>query len=502
MQRYLLRHAMRKLGLALGLIALAFCLGCGSGNSGSGGFTPMGNFSNTSLSGQYTYQLVGLDTIAAFREAGSFTADGNGNITVGEDDFAQGSNLFFDTSSGTYSVSNDGTGSATLNFSGGGFIQFALTLVSSSKVYMIVTAATNVQVSTLATGAGIAEKQNSGAFSSAPSGTFAFRNHTMSTSQGSTGYVGAFTVTSGAISGNEDLNRGGVQSSSPVGGLFNTPDTQGRGTGTMTDNNGTSTFAYYVVDANNVRLFSTDALLSDTIGLGRAEKQTHSSFSLASLSGNYAFGSQGDTLTNTGGVRTVGRFTSDGNGNISAGADDSVQDGIVSSAPVTFTGTYTLAASGKATVTLSPSSGGMVHEVFWMVSPSRAFFLVNDANKIEDGTVDMQQSTAFSNATMTGQFGFLMDGYVFNVNTFDRVATLQWNGSGGLTLNEAVNVGGTLNVPGPLTGTYSVSSDGRTTSTINSLSNNLVFYLVSGNDAYILQADTGAEIDGVVSKQQ
>ena len=36
---------------------------------------------------------------------------------------------------------------------------------------------------------------------------------------------------------------------------------------------------------------------------------------------------------------------------------------------------------------------------------------------------------------------------------------------------------------------------------ISGLSNNLVFYLISGSDAYILQNDTGTEIDGVMSKQ-
>jgi hypothetical protein len=53
-----------------------------------------------------------------------------------------------------------------------------------------------------------------------------------------------------------------------------------------------------------------------------------------------------------------------------------------------------------------------------------------------------------------------------------------------------------------LSGRYSVSSNGRTTGSINTLSNNLVFYLVSGSDAYVVQNDSGVQIDGTVSKQQ
>jgi hypothetical protein len=101
---------------------------------------------------------------------------------------------------------------------------------------------------------------------------------------------------------------------------------------------------------------------------------------------------------------------------------------------------------------------------------------------------------------MKGQFAFLMDG--FNSSFFiDRVATLNWDGNGNLSLNELVNASGVINVPGILSGTYSVGGNGRTTGTINTISNNMVFYLVSGNDAYILQNDGSTEIDGITTKQ-
>ena len=479
-----------KLSLLAALICLMFCLACGSGSNAfkqGGG----GNFSNASLKGQYAYQLTGVDTTASFREAGVFTADGSGNITGGTDDFAEGTTIASGSSSGSYTVNNDGTGVVSISISDGRVLQLALTLVSSSKVYLMVT-----QTFDFANGAGIAELQNPAAFAATPNGTFTFRMHNVSTAQGSSATVGAFTVSSGTASGSEDVNRAGVLSSPTFTGFFNFPDTSGRGTGTFTDNaNVTSSFIYYVVDANNVRFFSTSNGLP---GLGRAETQTAAPFANTSLAGGYAFGSSGDDNFSVAGTKRVGRFTAGGDGTVSAGTYDSVEDGTAFT-NISFTGTYSMASNGRATVTLNPSTG-TIQQIFWMVSPSRAFSLTSDPNKVEDGTLDLQQAITFSNSTMNGQFAVLMDGFD-PLNFVDRVGTLQWDGAGNLTLNEFINRSGTTQASGSITGTYSVASNGRASGAISGLSNNLVFYLISGSDAYMLQNDTGTEIDGVMSKQ-
>jgi hypothetical protein len=53
-----------------------------------------------------------------------------------------------------------------------------------------------------------------------------------------------------------------------------------------------------------------------------------------------------------------------------------------------------------------------------------------------------------------------------------------------------------------LSGSYSVSGNGRATGSISTLSNNLIFYLISGTDAYVVQNDAGVQISGTISKQQ
>jgi hypothetical protein len=367
-----------------------------------------------------------------------------------------------------------------------------VTLVSSSNVYLIEgDAAMNAS--------GLAEKQDPSAIGSIPNGAFAFRIHSLNSVQLPSGNVGQMTITSGAITGNEDVNQNGtVRSLTLSGGSFTNPDTTGRGQVSISDSSPNTTgFIYYIVDANNIRFLSSD---TGIVGLGRAEKQT----TPLALSGSYAFGSRGDT-NNLGpnGVQSVGRFTADGNGNITAGALDSVEDGN-SAANASFTGTYTaIAANGRTSVSLD---NGAIQEVFWMVSPSRGFLLINAANKVEDGTFDLQQTASFSNSSMNGQFAFAMDGFDLNTRAFlNRVGTLQWDGKSNLILNEAANSGSGAQTGIVLSGTYSVSGNGRTTGTINNLSltnNDLIFYLISGNDAYVLENDPGTEISGTVSKQQ
>jgi hypothetical protein len=492
---------MKKLFLPLGLFSLMFCGGCGS--SGPGPFIPKGNFSNASLKGQYVYQLSGTDItngVNAFPyyEAGVFVADGNGNLTNVSDDFSEGATPTLTTGAGTYSIKNDGTGSLTLN-NALGTVTLAVTIVSSSKAYLI-------EADAGLNSSGMAELQDSTATSSAPGGTFAFRLHTANTSQMfslSAASVGVFTASGGTVStGTMDVDRGGTLNNgtaSPLTftGSFNAPPNLGRGTGTFTDSSNTTlSFIYYVVDANNVRFLSSS---SGLLGIGRAEKQ-----SSPALSGSYAFGGRGDTVNNgINAVDTVGAFSASG-GSITTGAIDAVEDGSNLSTTISG-GSYTTTANGRATVTLNASSG-TVQATFWMVSPSRGFFLItNDSNAVEDGTLDLQSGT-FTNATMNGQFAFMMDGFD-TTQLLDRLGTLTWDGTSKLTLNEVAN--STLNSagavsPGVLTGNYSVSSNGRAVGTINNLSltnNDLVFYLISGSDAYLLQNDSGVQINGMISLQ-
>jgi hypothetical protein len=496
---------MKRLFLPLGLFSLLFCAACGT--SGVTGFIPHGPFSNASLKGNYVYQLSGTDsgTGLPYYESGVFTADGNGNLTNVTDDFEEGGGPLTSTSTGTYKISSDGTGSLTFSNSFLTTVNLIVTMVTPagtpstpSKVYLI-------EADPLLNSSGIAEQQNSTAL---PVGTFVFRKHNVDPSasqlfSGSSATVGVIKVAGdGSVTGNEDVDRGGVVSSPTItSGLLTSLDPiTGRGTGNFVDSALTSTFVFYVVDANNIRFLFFDPAPVPSIGIGRAEMQ-----SAPALSGSYAFGGRGDTLANgINGVNTVGAFTTSG-ATISGGTIDSVEDLASFSNQAITTGNYSQAASGRAVVPLNTAgSFGNRQLVVWMVNPARGFFLVtNDTTAVEDGTLDLQSGT-FSNATMNGQFAFMMDGFDTTPQLLDRLGTLQWDGKSKLILNEVANStlnGGGAASPGVLSGSYSVTSNGRTVGNISALSSNLVFYLISGNDAYVLQNDTGVEINGMISLQ-
>ena len=477
--------AMSKFWLAPAILSLATAVGCGNGGS-LNLLHQMGNYSNASLKGQYVYQVHGQDfTLGIYREVGLFTADGAGNITGGRDDFAVGG-LVSNSITGTYTIASDGTGFIQIGPTALGTITFAVTLASSSKAYLM-----ESDVNT--DGAGTAELQDTTATGAIPSGTFVYRLHEVS-NQSPVSEVGAITISGGAVSGSFDQNNAGSSSQLTLTGSLNAPASLGRGTGSFTDStNFTTNLVYYIVNSGKVAFLSSN---TNVIESGSAEAQTGAVGN--GIAGSYVFGSRGDLPGITfDGVATVGQFAASG-GSISSYMDDSMQLGVYSNS--SLTGTYTATSNGRVAVSLN---SGAVQQVFWMVSPSRAFFLTNDPNKVEDGTADAQVAPATSPASMQGQFAMVMDGIDLTPEILARNGTLQFDGAGKLDLVELVNAsasGTGAQSPGTLTGTYQVSG-GRVVGSLNGSSLNLVLYTISGSDAYALQVDGGTNTSGVFELQ-
>src|SRR5271168_1230488 len=201
MQRLCCQTVMKKLSLAIALVFLVFCVACGSSPTLGIG---TGHYSNASLMGSYVYQISGVDpsTGNLYSEAGIFAANGKGVISSGEDDAAEFSQTAFGNSTtGSYSIASDGTGTITLNNTGFGTINWSVTLVSTSKVYLIEADALN--------STGMAEAQNAQALPAVTS-TFVFKQHGVSATQDFS-TVGQFSLaTNGSLTGNDDVNRGGT----------------------------------------------------------------------------------------------------------------------------------------------------------------------------------------------------------------------------------------------------------------------------------------------------
>jgi hypothetical protein len=479
--------------LALVVIAsVVLIVSCGSSgiiHSLGGGFT------KSSLKGQYVISQTGIGVnqagtgVNSFSETIVFTADGSGNVTVTVDDFDQVGGPFNLTSSetGTYSVASDGTGS--LSFGGS---NYAITMIDDSHFYII-------EQDVFATASGFGEKQDTTAFTAAPSGSFVFKAHEVDTSS----RVGGITITAGAIAGTEDFLSLGLLSMGQAIATsvsMTAPDaTNGRGTFTLTDG---SSFNYYVVNSGKFYIMSNSS--SGSLEIGQAEMQTGGPFSAATLAagGSYVFGSSGDTnVSGAAGIHSAGVFTTDGNGNITAGTVDYVQDTTVNSNLTVSGGTCTLASNGRGTINLTLAGGAISPQIFWMVNGSRAYFLVNSTAAVEDGTFSQQQGAPFS--TLSSQSAFVMDG--FDVAFKDRVGLFK-PASSGFNWNQAANSFDTSIFPPvatltslPTNGTYQVSANGRVTVTVNNVTPSLVFYLSSANTGFMVEED--AEIGGAFSQQ-
>lgn len=487
-----------------GLGSLVAAVGCGGGG---GPVIPhtTGNFTNASFKGSYVFQIRGVisSTFNPYRQVGVITADGNGNITGGVEDvntIGTAGAIESTSVTGSYTIANDGTGQLVLNstalgslFSGAP-ITFAVTLASASKVQLL-------EADVFADGSGSAELQDANATGATPAGPFVFGIHEdLNTNSASESQVGMFTISSGNLSGSMDQNTIAGASSTTLTGNIDAPTILGSGTGTITDSSNNSTpFLYFIVNSGKFLLLPTNA----AIGSGSAEAQ--SGGVSAGLSGNYVFGSRGDDLNAVGASATVGQFTANGN-SITAGALDAIQDGNYSNL-LQFTGSVagSVSAQGREEVTLSLGPTF----VFWLVSPSRAFFLDENSGAIEDGTADLQTGSGFSASAIKGQYALIMDGTDFiNGQEVARIGTLQFDGSSGITLVELVNdslSGGGAQSPGALSGHYQVGGSGRITTQIsgnNGGGPDLVMYAISSSQAYAMQIDAGENTSGVIQLQQ
>jgi hypothetical protein len=486
-----------------------FALGCGSNGS-----SVKGPYSNASLKGSYVVRLSGNDSFIdnnnnlqteSYTETLVMTADGAGNLT-GVEDFNSSlpaSGFTPETAfTGIYQVARDGNGSMQINFSApaSGQINLSFTLASTTKFY-IAEADAFANFSANASGVGI--KQDTTAFAAIPNGTFVLRVHQTPQNTVSSATVGAITfISASSATAILDVLRNDqflpqLTLNSISTGL---PDGNGRGTLVYTDSTAVQTsYQYYMVDGNTFWLMGSDPT---KLSIGSAERMASGS---VAMNGNFAFGSSGDTDTTLGAARSVGVFTASA-GAISGGALDSVQDG-ASVLDEPFTGTFTQNGA-RVDATITPTGGSPIQEIIWMVSPSRAFFFFAANNKVEDGTIDMQQQNTFATGDLNSQFGYalIMDGFNTS-NLLTRVGTLQADGNGNLALNEEANsfvpgsLPGLINDPGTLPGTYQVRSDGRVSAAISTVSSNLILYMVSPGEAYILQNDPNVELSGQISLQ-
>jgi Big-like domain-containing protein len=365
-------------------------------------------FSKSSLNGAYVLTLLtGMGAPSIQLEAGSISADGNGNVK-GEEDINGPSGVVTSVSlSGTYTITADGRGTLSLTTTGQAARTFRFVLYSNPS------GANNgvlIEFDGVHNAMGKLEKQDQTAFTNTAlaNATYVFREGGLDSSQHNLSVVGEFaTDSTGSVvsSGEEDVNdngtiNNGAGSSTPLplsGGTIGAIDgTSGRATMSLTGNvTGKSDFALYIVSDNRIEMLGLDA---DPVQ-ATAEKQSSPAPSSVGA-GGYVF------LTDMGGV--TGQFWMEGQ----MGFDNTshftegvaFQDGGINFAFVTPAASFTI-TNGRGTFQQTTNHGTLAC-VAYLVSASEMYLLQTNDVHAASGIAQLQSPgpDGFNAASLNNTF--------------------------------------------------------------------------------------------------
>jgi hypothetical protein len=246
---------------------------------------------NSSMMGSYAFLLHGFDADGAVSIAGSFTADGAGNVQSGAEDIMRSTTAGSETNvavSGSYSVFQQQSDSITFREVGCVTLTDATTGTSNTFAFTLGGCPTSVNLTVgecetssgtpaaFTTGrmiefdnsgtraSGILRLQDSSAFSSGLSGPYSFGLSGWDSVGARYAAAGSFNAGSGTLtSAAADINDAGTLQSALTGGSGSyavnetTGSQNGRGSATLTIGSASYNLALYMVSANEVMLTAT-----------------------------------------------------------------------------------------------------------------------------------------------------------------------------------------------------------------------------------------------------
>ena len=517
------------------LSSLAVLAGCGGSGNPIVTPPPSGSFSNSNLSGNYVFSVTGTgnDSFNDFVTImGSFTADGNGNITGGvlDQNSTANNGLILDTiTSGTYNVGADGrptgnpnvpTGLITLQTQNSGTFQFDYVLTSTTHGLVTQFESFGSASGSLDLQANVTQADMSGrsyAFNLTGASGFGSNVCGFSAPNGAPtpfATVGAFTLDANGIvvSGVEDFNSNCFSSGSTnlaiTGGDIDL--TTFPGTATLTTGTGASaityTFDVYPIDVTHLKFIEIDTA---PMLVGDAFTQTSSI-----PAGNNVFTIAGfDIAANVGGPFTAaGIFHFDSNGNI---LSDSVEDINDAGLP----GQFGSVAGGPAiTAISSPFTGGRAEITFvtgfvngndGIACSSNCIFaaypssggvqmLEIDDGGMTNGIVYPQSATTLASGE---GYGMNLSGVTMN-SAEDDIAEFT-NNNGNFNGIIDFNDQGVTSFKNPFSATYAADGTVSGRGTVNPTRNGffLTTYVVDSSTAVAVSSDTTFVGLGALVKQ-
>jgi hypothetical protein len=471
-------------------------------------------FSNSVLNGAYVFQVAGRDTFAkvppgAYGVVGVLDADGNGNVTGGEQVYVDQPRSALDTFTGTYTIGADGRGTITLNTGDpkigvNGVETFSVALTSGAHGLI-------AQFDTSATSSGTLDLQNSQASHTPLAQGYAFVNSGVDVNdpRGALGFGGVFNVDgTGTISGNgsvADVNDNGfVTHAATISGTVANPDQFGKVVVNLTLNSSNFiTLVGFILDPTHVKLIENDTTFGTTVGTAYAQGTATGSFtSNSAFQGTFVYGTEGyGTQNGNTLLPTVygGLFTADGAGDITNGYTDENEFGTV--IDDTLSGNYAVDSSGTGRTVTSDmfygSSGPGPSFIFYLTGAADVPALaleVNSAPFIETaGDVYTQASGPFGASSLSGP-------YATGFTAFPGAGG-EDDGSGEIVSDGVSNISGTVDVnydfaplaDQSLTGNYTANSNGRFTGTLTAGSifnvDAVAFYIINSTLGLFVETD-------------
>ncbi len=413
---------------------------------------------NGSLNGLYAFSFNGYYNHGSpIFMAGSFLADGNGNITRGVLDFntGAGSQAVGYPFTGTYNVTADGLGTMSLNVTTLGMMNFHVAVSNGGNGAII-----QDNTDPNARGSGSFYVQTPLDFVVPAAGAYTIGTFGADLDFNRYAKAGTFQVAAlGQVTGGtEDLNDNGNLANRSFTGQFQPPSPQsGRGQALLSFPSGiTNTYAYYVVSKGQIILLGTDPLSAqDPLTLGTILLQVPGGFDNSSLQGVSVI--EASALVPNGGSpqadAVLGSFTADGHGNATTSLDEN-RGGTLTQQQVSQ-GTYSVASNGKVTLT----GFGGTPPILYLANSNQAFVVGQDTS-VASGNVEPQTTPPpFTNLSILGTY---LGGTITPVESpiVDAVSFLFADGNG--------NFNGIQNFSGPtgtgtqnLLATYQVDSTGR-----------------------------------------
>jgi hypothetical protein len=501
-----------RLALPVILFSLAVLAGCGSGSSST--ITPIpppsGGFSNSNLNGTYVFSVSGTDNAngAPYAIVGAFTANGSGGN--GQGGITGGTIDFYDPAvanpvanaainSSAYSVGVDGRGKANLSTAlPAPFNAIVLDFVLQDGSHGAVT-----EFDTSGSGSGSLDLQAAGV---QPAGSYAFIFGGADVSTG-TGFpfatVGNFTLGAGGAisSGLQDFNDNQLAyaneavSGQVVLGPSSTPATT-----LVTTTFAKQTFDVYAIDATHLKFIEMD-------GAATLSGDAYSQASTAVPTGNMAFTLAGSYPGPTSSSAAGGFIVTDGSGNITAASTMDANDGgTVTANPLSFTGTYTAAGTGRFTLGLTgvvavagssysayPSSGGLL------------LLEIDDSGIMSGVAYPPQTSNTFNGSA---GYGLNLAGInLVNMVEVDNIAEFTSNTSGTTVtgaIDENFAPGGGPNYGLALSGNYTATDAngrGQISANAGNSSNStlnggfgITFYAVDGTTFPFIETDPNGQV--------